>query len=243
LEDIVLEVAAALDVGALARGLLEALAHIHDAGIVHRDVKPGNILLGTDGRARLTDFGIAQPEDATQLTQAGLVLGTLKYLAPEVLQGKPATAASDLYAAGVVLREASGVDPRPPLTHLIDALTAVRPEQRPNSASAAIELLHGATAAGPPRTTEATRVLDPTTAAQVAQTAPRKREISRRMLLAGLATAAVLVIIVISLSSGGGTGSANTSGNRAPPAVPASSAPLQRQLQALGQIVDHAAGR
>ena len=234
---------AALDVGALARGLLEALAHIHDAGIVHRDVKPGNILLGTDGRARLTDFGIAQPEDATQLTQAGLVLGTLKYLAPEVLQGKPATAASDLYAAGVVLREASGVDPRPPLTHLIDALTAVRPEQRPNSASAAIELLHGATAAGPPRTTEATRVLDPTTAAQVAQTAPRKREISRRMLLAGLATAAVLVIIVIALSSGGGANSANTSGSRALPAVPAPSAPLQRQLQALGQIVDHAAGR
>jgi hypothetical protein len=142
-----------------------------------------------------------------------------------------------------VLREAAGVDPRPPLTHLIDALTAVMPEQRPNSASAAIELLRGATAAGPPGPTEATRVLDPTTATQVAQTAPRKREISRRMLLAGLATAAVLVIIVIALSSGGGTDSANTSGNRALPAVPAPSAPLQRQLQALGQIVDHAAGR
>jgi serine/threonine protein kinase len=232
-----------LDVEALARGLLDALAHIHDAGIVHRDVKPGNILLGTDGRARLTDFGIAQPEDATQLTQAGLVLGTLKYLAPEVSRGGAATTASDLYAAGVVLREAAGTDPAPPLTHLISALTEAVPEQRPASASAALELLDGATAVGPRGPTEATRVLDPTAATQVAPTLALRRGISRRALLAGLTTALVLVIIAIALSSAGGSNSANTSANAAAPVVPTPSAPLQRQLQALGQIVDHAAGR
>lgn len=263
--------AQALDVEALAQALLDALAHIHDAGIVHRDVKPGNILLGTDGRARLTDFGIAQPKDATQLTQTGLVLGTLKYLAPEVLQGKPATVASDLYAAGVVLREAAGADLPGALANLISTLTAVTPEQRPTSAPAALELLGGATARGGRGPTAPTRVQDPPTATRVAHTSPtliqappslakkasawahqqarfagaelRKRGISPRLLLAGLATALVLLAIVIAVSSGGGTNSANTSGNGAAPAVPTPSAPLQQQLQALGQIVNHAAGR
>jgi len=77
-----------LDVEALARQLLDALAHIHEAGIVHRDVKPANILIGSDGRARLTDFGIAQSAEATRLTQTGEVVGTLKFLAPEVADGE-----------------------------------------------------------------------------------------------------------------------------------------------------------
>jgi eukaryotic-like serine/threonine-protein kinase len=263
--------AQALDVEALAQALLDALAHIHDVGIVHRDVKPGNVLLGTDGRARLTDFGIAQPEDATQLTQTGLVLGTLKYLAPEVLQGKPATVRSDLYAAGVVLREAAAADLRPALVNLITVLTAAAPEQRPTSATAALELLGDTTALGASEPTAATRVLDSTAVTQVAQTNPRliqaapsraekasawahqqahfasarflKRGISPRPLLAGLTTALVLLIIVIVVSSGGGTNSAKTSGSGAAPALPTPSASLQRQLQALGQIVNHAADR
>jgi serine/threonine protein kinase len=257
-----------LDVEALAQALLDALAHIHDVGIVHRDVKPGNILLGTDGRARLTDFGIAQPDDATQLTQTGLVLGTLKYLAPEVLQGKPATVASDLYAAGVVLREAAAADPRPALANLISALTGPAPEQRPTSARAALELLGDTATRDGRERTAATHALDSTTATQVAQPASlqaaaraqkasssahqrarvagaeiRKHRISPRLLLAGLTTALVLLIIVLAASSGGGNNSAKTSATGAPPAIPAPSAPLQQQLQALGQIVNHAARR
>src|SRR6266545_4770507 len=69
----------------LARELLGALGAIHAAGVIHRDVKPSNVLLERDGTARLTDFGIARPENATELTGTGQVLGTLKYMAPEVL--------------------------------------------------------------------------------------------------------------------------------------------------------------
>jgi serine/threonine protein kinase len=93
-----------LDCNGLVRRLLDALVHVHEAHIVHRDVKPANVLMGTDRRARLTDFGIAQPEDATQLTQTGGVMGTMRYLAPEVLEGEPATPGSDLYALGMLIR-------------------------------------------------------------------------------------------------------------------------------------------
>jgi eukaryotic-like serine/threonine-protein kinase len=259
----------ALDVSGLAQALLDALAHIHDVGIIHRDVKPGNILLGRDGRARLTDFGIAQPQDATQLTQTGLVLGTLMYLAPEVLRGNPATVASDLYAAGVVLREASGADPSPALANLITRLTAAAPEQRPTAASTALALLGAPPVAGDSEPTAATRALGSTAATRVVQprmlqaaqpparkapisTRPqapmagskhRNRGISKRRWLAGLVTAFALIIIVIAASSGGGTPSTPTSKNIATPALPRPGAPLQQQLNALDQIVNHAAGQ
>lgn len=92
-------------------GLLGALAQAHRAGIVHRDVKPGNILVGTGGTLKITDFGIAKSvgSDGTggvDLTGTGQVLGTPAYLAPERLDGLPATARSDLWAMGVVLYEA-----------------------------------------------------------------------------------------------------------------------------------------
>ena len=115
------------DAERLARELLGALAHVHAAGIVHRDVKPGNILLDEHGRSQLTDFGIARPQDATAMTQTGMVMGTIRYLAPEVAEGGPATERSDLYAAGGVLREVAGDDPPPRLRELLDALTDRRP--------------------------------------------------------------------------------------------------------------------
>ena len=96
----------------LAGDLLSALAQVHAAGIGHRDVKPGNVLVGDDGTAQLTDFGIALPADATAMTQSGVVLGTQRYLAPEVALGEPATAASDLFATGRVLEEVADGDPR-----------------------------------------------------------------------------------------------------------------------------------
>ena len=75
------------------------------AGIVHRDVKPGNVLFDADGTAKLTDFGLAKGRAYTVLTQPGQVIGTLDYLAPELIRGEPATPVSDLYALGCVAYE------------------------------------------------------------------------------------------------------------------------------------------
>ena len=83
---------------AVARELLSALRHIHAAGVLHRDVKPQNVLVDRDGHAHLTDFGIARPRNATAITRAGHVIGTERYLAPEVMAGEPASERSDLFA-------------------------------------------------------------------------------------------------------------------------------------------------
>jgi serine/threonine-protein kinase len=78
---------------------------LHGAGIVHRDVKPSNVMLRSDNSAALTDFGLAKAAAQTVLTRPGQVLGTLDYLAPEVIRGGEATAASDVYALGCVAFE------------------------------------------------------------------------------------------------------------------------------------------
>ena len=83
--------------------LLGALRTAHAAGILHRDVKPSNVLLGADGRAVLTDFGIATLEGDTGLTQAGMVMGTPGFTAPERVRGEPASPASDLWSLGATL--------------------------------------------------------------------------------------------------------------------------------------------
>jgi serine/threonine-protein kinase len=81
------------------------LDYAHRRGIIHRDVKPQNILLGDDGRPRLADFGIAQALVPSGLTRTGAVMGTVHYLAPELVRGKTATPASDVYSLGAVLYE------------------------------------------------------------------------------------------------------------------------------------------
>ena len=93
------------DPESLARELLSALRHIHSAGVLHRDIKPQNVLIDATGHARLSDFGIAQPRDATALTKTGQVIGTESYIAPEVKQGARASERADLYALGVVLAD------------------------------------------------------------------------------------------------------------------------------------------
>lgn len=129
---------------ALARDLLSALGYVHGAGVLHRDLKPANVLLGVDGRLRLTDFGIAHLLDATLLTTVGSVFGTERYLAPELLAGGVASVRTDLYACGVLLAECTAAAPAP-LRRLIEALTQSDPDARPANVEAALALLEDST--------------------------------------------------------------------------------------------------
>jgi serine/threonine-protein kinase len=81
------------------------LEHAHAAGLVHRDIKPGNLLLGAGDTVKIADFGIARAAETTRLTQMGSVLGTAAYLSPEQALGEEVTAAADIYSLGCVLYE------------------------------------------------------------------------------------------------------------------------------------------
>jgi serine/threonine-protein kinase len=89
----------------LASEVADALAYAHARGVIHRDIKPQNILLTEGGVAKVADFGIARTLDATSLTRTGFVMGSVQYLSPEQARGDPAGPASDLYALGIVLFE------------------------------------------------------------------------------------------------------------------------------------------
>ncbi len=90
---------------AIALEVLDALSCAHAEGLVHRDVKPANVLIDADGRARLTDFGLARPLAGWTLTTAGRVAGTPQYMAPELLEGAPPDPRQDVYAMGALLYE------------------------------------------------------------------------------------------------------------------------------------------
>jgi serine/threonine-protein kinase len=89
----------------LARHVAAGLDALHAAGLVHRDVKPSNIMLDSDGVAALTDFGLAKGSDYSALTAAGQAIGTIDYMAPELIRGEPPTTASDVYSLGCVVYE------------------------------------------------------------------------------------------------------------------------------------------
>ena len=85
--------------------VLEALVYAHGLGVVHRDIKPSNIMITTQGVVKLLDFGIARTEQASDLTRAGFLVGSLNYMSPEQVRGEKATAKSDIYSVGVTLYE------------------------------------------------------------------------------------------------------------------------------------------
>lgn len=89
----------------IAKQICEGLGHAHDNGIIHRDVKPHNILLARDGRVKVTDFGIARAMETNSITHHGTILGSVHYISPEQAKGQTVTAKSDLYSVGIVLYE------------------------------------------------------------------------------------------------------------------------------------------
>jgi hypothetical protein len=113
-------------VATVGLAILGALEAAHSAGIIHRDVKPGNILLGHDGRVKLTDFGIARAAGDTTITGTGLLIGSPSYLAPEIVRGQPAGTPCDLWGLGATLYAAvegkapfSGVDAMDTLSKVV----------------------------------------------------------------------------------------------------------------------------
>src|SRR5699024_5066169 len=89
----------------IMKQLTDAIAHAHANGLVHRDIKPQNILVDEYGNVKVTDFGIAVALSATSLTQTNSILGSVHYLSPEQARGGMATRKSDIYALGIVLYE------------------------------------------------------------------------------------------------------------------------------------------
>jgi hypothetical protein len=147
-----------------------ALAVAHAAGLVHRDVKPGNLLVGRDGSIKITDFGIARAVDAIPLTRTGMLMGTPLYLAPEQATGRQATGATDLYALGIIAFEMlTGRPPYegPATAVLVAHRDAPLPELPASVPSGVRDLVRALTAKDP-----ATR---PAGAALVAERAARLR--------------------------------------------------------------------
>jgi serine/threonine-protein kinase len=153
----------------LAAELAQALDALHAEAIVHRDVKPSNVLLGDDG-AVLADFGLARGADSTQLTRDGQLVGTAHYLAPELIEGQPATPSSDIYAFGCLLYEC--VTGTPPFAgraeahvgyaHLVEAPPdprTARPDLSPEAAAAVLAGLEKEPGARPTSATALARML------------------------------------------------------------------------------------
>ena len=182
------------------RAVADALDHAHARGIVHRDVKPANVLLGAHGAVKLADLGIATAADATRITRTGGALGTLAYMAPEQFEPDPVTAAADVYALAAVGYEAlagrpaypgsaafevferlrEGTPPpdvrehRPdlpePVTGVLRRGMAADPAERPASAGAFAVELERAFT--PVTEPEPTRAMEPAPAASVTPRAP-----------------------------------------------------------------------
>jgi serine/threonine-protein kinase len=223
------------------------LTAVHAARLVHRDVKPQNLLLGLDGVLKLGDFGIAAGHDGTRLTLAGTVLGTAGYLAPEQARGEQVTAAADIYAVGAVLYEllsggpvrnagslaelgaADGFHPPdlaarvpeapPELVAAVTACLAFRPEDRPSSAAALARLLA-------PAASEAETLSLPPDPAQRATeilappNGPRRRWRRRRLGAVAAIAAAAVAGLAVALAL-------NTGGHSSPPRSPHAVAPPQ----------------
>jgi serine/threonine protein kinase len=230
--------------------LADCLAYLHAHGVVHRDVKPSNVLVGHDRRARLADFGIARLVDATRLTATGQAIGTLAYMAPEQLTGAAVGPPADVYSLGLVLLEAvtgqrafrgegsEGLAARlvrgpdieedlgPAWRALIAAMTLRDPGARPSAVEVGSRLTQAAwdpTAQLVPTPTVVVEPAASSVTAPVEQMAPPRRGAFTRhgLVWASLLAVAVLVIVVLVAISGG-----NPSSEHPPTTVPTTAAPV-----------------
>lgn len=204
-----------------------ALAAAHARGLVHRDIKPGNLLITPEGKVKITDFGIARVGDQVPLTKTGQVMGTVQYLAPEQATGKSSTPATDLYSLGVVSYEAlagkrpftgenqmaiamahinemppalpESIDPR--VQNLVLSCLAKKPTQRPESATSlairAEALVREKRKGIKSKPVEVSKDSDPKTEIFTADTAPLPRAPIVWPWIATLVLLALTAIVVI----------------------------------------------
>ena len=215
----------ATDVLAIARQVCAGLEHAHANGLVHRDLKPGNLIERDDGTVKIADFGIARAVEGTELTEAGTVVGTAAYLAPEQAEAGTVTPATDLFALGAVLYElvtgqrpwkidslaelAARRDAPPPelpadtplgLRTAIERCLLPDPEDRPSSATEVARLLDE-------------RDGDADATVVIPRAAPRRRRKRRRSLarLAAIVAGVVLLALaVLGIALGVADDSSNT---------------------------------
>ena len=202
----------------IGREVCAGLAHAHAAGLIHRDLKPGNLIERSDGTIKIADFGIARLTEATELTEAGTIVGTAAYLAPEQAEGGEITPAADVFTLGVVLyelltgRQPWKVDSLAELARRRSAPPPELPADTPWPLREAIERSLESDPAARPTLAELEELLDEPDA-DATLVIPRRRSVRRKRrrlpgvlwaaLLAG-AAALLLGVIALSLTDVGG---------------------------------------
>jgi serine/threonine-protein kinase len=240
------------EVERLGRQVCAGLEHAHEHGLVHRDLKPGNLIERVDGTVKIADFGIARAAEETELTEVGTIIGTAAYLAPEQIDGGAVTPQTDLFAFGLVLYELlAGRRPwqvqrltdlarrrttepaalpggtPPALAELVGRCIEHEPEDRPASTAEVARLLDRQEAPD----TDATQVLPRTERARTRRQPRRSPGLLPVAAVAGLVfLLAALAAALVTRDGGGSGGTRTTPAVIAPPADGATPAEDARNL-------------